>query len=61
MAFRTAMPDSAIMPIMAVAVKKTGFGWPATAPPVNAFRSQNPGMMPIRVSGIEIIRISGIA
>jgi hypothetical protein len=49
------------VPIIAVAVKKVGFSKPPTDSPKSASSSQKPGMMPIRVSGIEIMRMRGIA
>ena len=49
------------MPIIAVAVKKTGFGKPPIGSADQQLSSQKPGMMPISVSGIEIISTSGIA
>ena len=55
------MPASAIMPIIAVAVKKTGFGQPPMPAPPSRSRSQKPGMIPISVRGIEIMSTSGIA
>jgi hypothetical protein len=55
------MPASAIMPIIAVAVKKVGFGKPPISPPLTSPSSQNPGRMPISVNGIEIISTSGMA
>ena len=49
---RTTIPANAIIPIIAVAVMKTGFGWPPTGWFMIAFSPQNPGMMPIIDSGI---------
>ena len=57
--FRTTMPASAIMPIMAVAVKNTGLSNPPTGLLPNAFSSQKPGMMPIMVSGMDSMMMPG--
>ena len=51
------MPASAIIPIIAVAVNSTGSGKPATSA-APALSSQNPGMMPITVSGIASMMIA---
>ena len=40
---RTTMPASAIMPIIAVAVKKTGFGWPPIGWSVITFKQPEAG------------------
>ena len=50
---------SAIMPIIAVAVKKTGLAKPPTGRSTSTLSSQKPGMMPISVSGMDIMMTSG--
>jgi len=57
---RSAMPASAIMPTIAVAVKYTGFAWPSIIAPPYSLSSQKPGIMPMIVNGIETIRTSGL-
>ena len=47
-------------PIIAVAVKYTGFAYQPILTPPSTLSSQKPGMMPMIVSGIEIIRTSGM-
>ena len=57
---RTTMPASAIMPIMPVAVKKTGVAYSPTGEVNSRLSSQKPGMMPMMVSGMAIMMTTGI-
>ncbi len=57
---RTTMPARAIMPIIAVAVKKIGVSYPPTGRSAITLSSQKPGMMPIIVRGMAAMMISGI-
>jgi hypothetical protein len=57
---RITMPPRAIMPIMAVAVKNTGSGYLPTGLVNSRLSSQNPGMIPMRVSGMALMTRSGL-
>jgi hypothetical protein len=57
---RMTMPPRAIIPIMLVAVKNTGFSKPPTGFVNNTLKSQNPGMMPMRVRGRAIMMRRGM-
>jgi len=58
--FLTTIPPRAIMAIILVAVKNTGFSKPPMGWLVTRLRTQNPGMIPIIVSGMAIIITSGM-
>ena len=60
MEFLTTIPPKAIIPIIAVAVKKIGSANPPIVFAVKRFRSQKPGMIPIAVRGIADIITRGI-
>ena len=59
-ALRTTIPPSAIIPIIAVAVKNTGFSNEPISSPVSMLSSQKPGMMPMAVSGMAVMITRGI-
>ena len=58
---RVTIPDRAIMPIIPVAVKKIGSGYPPRSPPVMTFSSQKPGMIPTTVNGMASMTTTGRA
>ena len=60
MEFLVTMPESAIIPIMPVAVKYIGFRYPLIECAPSRFSNQNPGITPNTVKGIAAIITAGM-
>jgi len=60
MEFLTTIPPNAIIPIIAVAVKKTGLSNPPTGRSKIMFKIQKPGITPIAVIGMALMMTIGM-